>query len=63
MVDFWFKARVEELRRTCPSDWMLYVTRAREMPGAAPINEVADTDIILGTLEDNITKLYQSWIA
>lgn len=61
-MDYGFLLRIEELRRTCPSNWMVYVTRAKEMPGVAPADEIATTDIVLGTVGDDITALYQAWL-
>ena len=64
-MDFGFHQRILELQRTCPLDWVIYVTRTRpsEMPGAAPKDEIAKTDIILGTIGDDVATLYQAWIA
>lgn len=63
IMDFGFQQRILELQRTCPLDWVIYVTRPSEMPGAAPKDEIAKTDIILGTIGDDVATLYQAWIA
>lgn len=62
-MDFGFYQRILELQRTCPLDWAIYVTRPLEMPGAAPKDEVAKTDIILGSVGDDVATLYQAWVA
>lgn len=61
-MDFGFWLRLQELRRVCNPIDVIYITTAREMPGAAINAEEAGKVHILGTLEDSDETLYRAWL-
>lgn len=60
-MDYRFVERIKELQRTCPPEWAVYITTPHEMPGAAPADELAVTDSVLGKIGDDVHALYKKW--
>lgn len=61
-MDFWFARRIEEIKRMCAPDDVVYVASPYEMPGVCAADEVSSADVIIGRVSDAPEKLYDAWL-